>query len=378
VFPGFGTIVGLAFGSVVALVTNLLGGPSNEEKLDYYYSAVGQTYTGLLLSKDGDEQASFPTLLEKAQTAPDDLTEADFLALNKGRSKITSKQDLTLAFDAIYDRYLDIMNDYYSLDVLPPVTPLAYAEFRKIPGYEKRIEENNYAVSVFNNTITRLADLKDKLDTLRPADASVSYPNYSTYLPHINEFSRLSSNMVTGNEIAKVDNQTQEYIAQLKYIWDVLLKGDNGCEKQIADGKMGLVGPLKTTKRATYPFKIWYEYGTSDVAERNKASVSVLSDYGITEVTNQAGLGEKETGGPGFLSNVAFSYNERNRDGCNPDSTNAWCSTNIICGSIAPLPCIEVADLFIHINTPTNPIWVGRKTGTNQADTSFEQTIGIY
>lgn len=391
IIPGAGTIVGAAIGAAIGAIiyglTVWLDGKSNEEKLDFYYAGIMIGMSGIHLSKS------------KTETA-----------------KITSKQDVTNALDTMLERYVKLINKYYTKDFLPTVTPAARIEFRKVPGYGKTIENNEYASSALDGIIVRLAKLKDDLDKLNP-----NVNSYTDYLPLINEFSRLSSSMVTGNDIAKVVDDNKEYSSQIKYIYEDLLTGPYGCEKDLQEerqepksGSGANEFKLRQTLRAEYPFAVWYDYnllkkddpipvpealrkyGIKSPAElRGEANLMPPYEIGVPippRGTNLAGQPHPEMSyGPGFLSSVAMNWSKP-QDWPKPASAEKEGCQELINNhhdyKSYTLDCLLVGDLFFHVNQW--PVSVGKnhqgiplsgETGENinrQKDSSFEQTIGIY
>jgi hypothetical protein len=374
VLPVVGTVIGAAIGALIGVFADWVGGPSNEEKVDIYYGGIMRILTGVHVSKPKTELGN-----------------------------IRSKQDITNAMDSMFDRYVKLIKKYYTPEFLPTVTPAARIEFRKVPGYRKTMENNEYASAALDGIIVRLAKLKDDLDQLNP-----NVNSYTDYLPLINEFSRLSSSMVTGNDIAKVVDSSKEYSSQIKYIYDDLLTGEYGCEKDLEKERQGpgtnptfvpgvvnFTYPgvtLRRTLRQEYPFRIWYDYNKFIINEQlpdidsadiegKIMKISDLKKY--TDKKNKNKMPPYDIGkgpkflGPGFLSDVYFAYNIGKPPAKPNQSCDEFKSHNSSYADI--FDCIYVGDLFYNVNSW--PVSVGRRQSTNvneQKDVSFEQTIGIY
>lgn len=366
VLPVVGTAVGAAIGALVGFIADSVFPPGEDEKLDVYYGLIFTSHTGVHLN----------------------ATDV--------RAGITSKQDITNAMETILDRYIKLIKKYYTPEFLPTVTPSAKKEFRRVPGYYQQIDNNEYAINSLENIIIRLADLKDTLEKLDP-----NVNSYSDYLPHITEFARISGSMVTGNDIAKVIDENKEHVAKMKYVYEDLLTGPYGCEKDLElkrqpspDGK----DKLRKTKRAQYPFQIWYEYNDPNTkipkVDDFKEKYNILApEEKEGGVANQTPDWDTSDAGPGFLSSVAFAYNvyEPKKSQYKPKQTCEEFKADV--RSAEPginydniLDCIYVGDLFYNVNSW--PVSVGRRqsspinsegNGVNeQKDMSFEQTIGIY
>ncbi len=368
------TSLGL-FSSISDFINNLLG-ESEQDKLNRYYASILRGISGI--------------------------------PVNINSTRITGKYDLVNNLEIVFSRYIKMINKYYTRSFLPDITPQARVEFRKIPGYQKKIDNNEYAIYTLTGIINRLSRLKDQLDKLDPESTP-----YETYLPMINEFGRLSASMVTGNDIAKVIDDTKEEADQIKYVYDDLLTGPYGCEAELQtkEPENKAEETLLKTLRAEYPFDLWYDYNKlppSTTSSPSKIPVpEALLKYNIRE-ENPNIMPEYHPGpfnpvqntqtfssffglnfeinviddpnnnalGPGFLSAVAFNFEEK-------DETPFDCKSN---GAGNILDCLLVSDLFLAVYKW--PATVGRNQGpaingeaeiqNKQKQHSFEQLIGIY
>ena len=120
------------------------------------------------------------------------------------------------------------------------------------------MREANDKVAKYRTIVKRLQNLKTGID-------SGKYP-YDDFTPNgfaIPEFSTLSQSFVDGDDIASVDSLTRQAYNEKNYIWNVLLKGPEGCEQELKNdwiGKNHFPYQLYINKRPAYPFPILYDY----------------------------------------------------------------------------------------------------------------------
>lgn len=347
VFPGFGTAVGAAVGFIIGTVADFIAKPDDEEKLDIYYAGIFKNLTGIHMSKK-----------------------------NTPPAKIRNKHEITSALDAILLDYAELINKYFPIESLPTVAKDAALEFRKTQGYVQMIANNNDNIVLMNGIIKRLGALKTEIDALNttyPTGLFGDNKEYEEKLePFKSEFSRLSLNMVTGDDIAEVDGLAKQAKDEIKYVYEDLLTGEYGCEKDlILERQLSPDQPLhsliKGTIRMPYPFPIWYDYieGTElPVPEELKIYTKKTTGNILPKTNTQ--------NGPGFLSSVYFNNTEKS---CSYYKTHSWV-----------LDCIDIAKLFRHVNSWTVTVgvnsssfggWFANKD-YEQKQTSFEQTIGVY
>jgi len=383
--------IGAIAGVVISVIAESIFGGKNEEKLDQYYGGVMTVWTGLNISKPKSD-----------------------------RAYIGNKQEVTNALDAILGRYSIFIDKYFTPDFLPTSAKEAAVKFSFIPGYKEMISDNTEKISILNGVIKRLTDLKEKID----ANNAQYYYNTPEWVPAnediyeaeiktlANEFSRLASDMVSGDDIAFVDNSLKQEKEEIKYIYEDLLTGPYGCEKDLELDKQPLltVDPLmyppiippvdvsktallRSTLRIEYPFKLWYDYNQLGSGQLiPPLPTNVLKAYNIDKIPNNH-MPSYPIGshGPGFLSAVSFDYTaDADTPSCRARLLYSW-----------ELDCLEVSDLFKHINSW--PVTVGKNTNLNTINQigsdsnisggdlggfsdkgyrerkwSFEQTIGIY
>jgi len=166
----------------------------------------------------------------------------------------------------------NIYNTYFagakSLAPMPIVTYEARTEFNKIKGYEQIAEDNFEEISLKKSVVTRLVQIKAGIEALG------SNPSDDELKPWILFFGRLTKEMVTGDDIAKADNLLKEMKTQSDYVWNSLLKGPGGCEKEMEN--LYATNPnaySKFYRRQPYRYPIDYLYGD----EAGKTSTTVAN-----------------------------------------------------------------------------------------------------
>ncbi len=379
IFPGAGNIIGGAIGAligtIVGLIIDWVASPDEGEKLELYYSYIFRGMTAVKIEAGaGDDDGP----------------------------AISSKEDITNAMDTMLERYTTLIRKYYITEWLPSVANESAREFNKTTGYFEIIIDNQDKILLMEGVSKRLGKLKENIDELNKQygvtkdKPTSSDPAYEDALkPYISEFALLSKNLITGDDVAEVDSLMKEAREEIKYVYEDLLTGEYGCEKdlelqrkdpvKILEGKdLGnankkALWTLKTTRRGEYPFTVWYDYNLLKDGESIPVPDDLINTYGLKRPTNKMPIypGLPVNGGPGFLSNVIFDNS--NDVGCefqlNNPATAYW------------LDCLKVSDLFNNVDNFT--ITVARnfknypiKTGNDWEDLwrgySFEQTIGIY
>lgn len=157
-----------------------------------------------------------------------------------------------------------------SIAPMPEVTAEARAQFDDIRGYEQMVQSNLDEIPLRRGITTRLAQIKEAIDNLNsqygggpgvaPDPESSAYTN--ALKDWIYYFGRISRELVTGNDIARVDDILKEIKKTDDYVYDVLLKGPGGCETELES--LYQSDPLtysKFIRRQPYPLPIYYFYG---------------------------------------------------------------------------------------------------------------------
>lgn len=385
VVPGLGTAIGAVIGLAIGFIADLFKGDSNEEKLNRYYGGVLTALTGIKSGK---------------------------------YSRFSDKQDITNGFGAILSRYIELIYKYYPPRYLTSVHKDAAREFRKAKGYNIIIAENNDKIVLINGIIKRLGILKDEIDLLNSEYNKIPNPTQSDIdryeekmKPFFSEFSRLSQNMVTGDDIAEVDNLSKEARDEIRYVYSDLLTGEYGCEKDLelkrnfiqtpslVNGSIVNVHPafesvagiraqdktyfVTNMRRLEYPFTVWYDYNLLKQGETIPVPSGILQylDPKKPLPSNKMpdfGLTDKEWSGPGFLSNAYFSASHPQVKDC----------------LVSPVPeyvldCLDIDDLYVDTNNgfiPLGrriPLWPnledsGLREDNIHSEATIEQTFGIY
>ena len=321
IVPGLGTAIGTGVGVVVGLLIPVITvwATGAGKKLVLLYGNIFRSLTGI---KTNDyKNANVPT----------------------------SKDNIIKILDAIFERYIDAVHNIYSLH-MPTVTDEATSEFNKLEGYDQMIKDNNLEISSVKNTIARLEAIKTDIDTLN-SDTTLDQTQYETKLQiEITSFAKVSSKLVSGDEIADADSMLKQIVDEKNYIYNVLLKGPHGCEQDLEHGDAAnLPSEIFDTQRMTYPAPILYNYPLG-----RKALIPDPWNSGYINHMTDTPIGAE---GPGFLSYFQF------------ENGSDWC------GSIGPM-CIKVHDLVDLAQWSTT---VGKsKGGANCKDGMFESIIGIY
>ena len=298
-----GAIVGAVVGYIVGWVVDLVWGTSDEEKIRDYYANYFEYFTG--------------QRVRTCTAAGCDLEPEKTAALHNFGS-------FSGALNTLLTRYIEIIYDVFPPSELPSVTKEAAMKFNQIKGYVQMDKDNEDRIISMKNIIIRLTAIKKEIDTLNcqkdpSADnqsctlaglsgslpAKISQDEYETGISQWTPaFSRISAEMVSGDDIAVVDNTTKQIIDEKDYIYKNLLKGPNGCEKDLEPGDPN--GPrienwyLLDEKRMTYPAPILYDYNKFKDGD-------ILPDpFGSGYQNKMRGNWDIASSHPGFLNNVDF------------------------------------------------------------------------
>ncbi len=199
---------------------------------------------------------------------------------------IDDKQDQVLDESGIrsvlentFETYRSIIYKVYfagtkSLAPMPQVTAEARAIYDEINSYEQMVTNNLEIIPLRKGIVTRLAQIKEAIEDLNVQygngptepptdDTSQQYAQYEAAIKDWKAyFGRLTRDMVTGDNIAEVDNVLKEIIDKDDYIYKNLLKGPGGCEKELEDlYKSDPITYGKYIRRQPYLFPVYYFYG---------------------------------------------------------------------------------------------------------------------
>lgn len=318
--PIVGTIVGAVVGTVVSFVIDIFSGDDNPEVRTYYAYILG----------------AFMGYVPPANNENDDR------ALN-----LESKTGAVGVLNTVLDRYTIMINQIYTLDILPSVAAENVVNYNQLKGYYQMMKNNGDKISSLKTTINILGEIKSKVDELNrryKINNEINENDYENELQaQINAFGRISADMINGADIASADKILKQIKDKRIYIYNNLLKGPYGCEKEletpknfpfpykITDNKGSALGNYSTifenarwdknntasVKRMTYPSAIIYDYNKiikngniPDGANTPKLKPWWNSGY-INKMPN-AGTGFYDSSGdlimgPGFLSFIYFS-----------------------------------------------------------------------
>ena len=186
------------------------------------------------------------------------------------------------AMNMILSRYAEIIDATYTPEKMPSVTKEAEGKFLQLKGYGKMMKNNEEKIVSMKSIIVRLDTIKKEIDKLNCQidEKCLTYPGTNEPSTHINQdkynegisewtsaFSRISAEMVSGDDIAKLDNITKQIIDEKDYIYNDLLKGPNGCENSneymkgpSGSPQTGLSWRIYDAKRPNLGLPILYDY----------------------------------------------------------------------------------------------------------------------
>lgn len=318
--------IGSAIGALIGFIVDITNKPP-EKKLEAYYNGIIKQFTGIHIDHTKEDRAHF-----------------------------RNKQEVTGGFDKIFEQYLDVMHKHFTPGFLPAVASEAAIKFRYIPGYRDIYTQNEEKIVALDGVIKRLSTLKDSIANLN-ATLGQNPDAYETKLKdYINEFSRLAPEMVSGDDIAYVDNSLQQLRDEIVYIYKDLIKGQFGCEQDLKNNYRLLEYPadpgkthlLRGTRRMEYPFPVWYDYNEFPPGA-TLPSIPTLAQYlepgDLVPATSMPN--DPQTNGPGFLSTVYFDYSINDGFSCTTGYPKSW-----------QLDCISAQKAFQSVDSW--PVSVGR------------------
>ncbi|HEY4477958.1 MAG TPA: hypothetical protein VJB09_01645 [Candidatus Paceibacterota bacterium] len=160
---------------------------------------------------------------------------------NINQDQVLNKDDMVGLGRSILSSYKEVIHNTYfngskSAAPMPIVTNEARNEFERIDAYKSIIDDNDDKIGLMNAIIQRLGRIKETVEDLGPVPGP-SDPNFADYenllKPFLAEFGRLTSEMVTGDDVAKMHKMLQEVEDKETYIHDDLLTGPGGCEEEM-------------------------------------------------------------------------------------------------------------------------------------------------
>lgn len=293
-FPVIGTVIGMVIGAAVGYLSESIDWSSAEKRLKTYYMVSLRAFTGLNTDIDS--------------------------------AGIGSKTEFNKILYEILERYIEMIYDVYKIEKMPSVTQKNTEIYKNVKGYNQIYENNKKRIVIMQSVTKRLEGIKHEIDRLNcevnPDSLKTGCATYITQdqynkflIPWISAFGRISAEMVNGNDIAVVENTIKQIKDEKDYIYNILLKGPNGCEKELAGG-IGLDGPGKglpwqiyNTKRMEYPGPILYDYNNwYNSISGNKNNIDIfLPDPFNSGYANKMPGGDLNNKGPGFLGDVLYT-----------------------------------------------------------------------
>jgi hypothetical protein len=273
----------------------------------------------------------------------------------------------------LFSRYVRAAHNIYIPEIMPLVTKEAEKKFNKLAGYRKLVEDNKERIVTMQGIIAKLTGIKEVVDNLNcELDPESTCTEHITKDVYENElgawrlsFGRISSEMVSGDDIATVDNVLKQIRDEKDYVINNLLKGPQGCEND----QGALPDQIKKLKRPAYPFPILYTYPTDWYPDSSGFLFFTAFSKLIFDDSERSGepLWGPNTNPPStyydgpYAESVKFCkfYEQYGK------STSAGCESKS--NPVGPT-YIYVTDLIEWQGAPQSPILGGR----------FETTLGIY
>jgi len=347
VVPIVGTIIGAAIGVAIGAAIGWLGGGSDDiANVELFYYARFLPLTGVTTGYTGGNSQK-----------------------PRAIASFGSKGGLIQTLNIILERYINFAHSVYNPKVLPTVYKEATNEFNKLEGYSQIMVNNEETIATTKNIVSTLGVIKDEVDRLNQErdGGTITGDQYEEQLkPQINAFGRISASMVNGDDIASVDNLTKQIIDETNYVYNDLLKGPFGCEKELEGigAPSKLPDNLHATQRMNYPFPILYTY---DVPADTQIPDPWNSGY--VNRTNARATGIY---GPGFLSSYFFQTNARNFYVA-PDLMKQDCAQDEN-GVVSTLCQLHLEDL-LPLRQPSDGDWSIRSLGAIPDTTSATVTL---
>ncbi len=207
------------------LTTVFTGASADEQKRESIYAINIAEFTGIAVERDGN---------------------------------IGTRENVITVLDTLFDRFVNEVNNIrFNPIILPTVTNEAYAEFRKVDGYNSLIEDNNNEIILKQGSVRRLGIIKDQVTTAKNnlLAGAITRNEFDQDISALKKsFAVIASDLASDDDVNTIKNQTQQIIDELFYIHNTLLKGAVGCETDFANV------PWQSQKRAPYPLPHLYNY----------------------------------------------------------------------------------------------------------------------
>jgi hypothetical protein len=140
---------------------------------------------------------------------------------------------------------------------MPTMTLESRVEFSNIPGYQKIIDDNTNKISIMKGVINNLEILKVEIDPYVTQNGYNPNDPDPTMKEYIATFGQLTKNMVSGDDIAIVDDLTKEIDGKTTYTKDTLVgtPTTTGCEYELANN-VSAADLDKYVRREPYPLSL--------------------------------------------------------------------------------------------------------------------------
>lgn len=160
--------------------------------------------------------------------------------------------------DVLFDRFIATTNARFHPANLPSVTGEARVLFTKINGYQSILTTNQEDLIALEGAVRRLETIKAEVTSLsaQRTSESITQSNYENLIAYQERaFARIAPDLVTENDVAGIQDQTQQLIDDIVYIHNDLIKGPAGCEADVPNA------PAMSRVRAwPYPQPHYYDY----------------------------------------------------------------------------------------------------------------------
>ncbi len=178
-------------------------------------------------------------------------------------SNIVNKGHAITFLNKTFDAYKATIDKYYTDGNRMPFTWRESIEkFNQVAGYKQIIENNKSEILLQKENITKLQTLKDGIE-------NGTYTDFSPNGFAVKQFARISLHLVGGDDIANKNSLYEQAQEERNYVWNDLIKGPTGCEKELYDtwrfggsyADLGVSGyAISNFRRPSYPFPILYDY----------------------------------------------------------------------------------------------------------------------
>ena len=321
---------------------------------------------------------------------------------------VDSFEQVSTILEAVVERYIAVVRNVYSRKIMPEITSEAATEFKKAKGYQQLKENNSQEINDMKDVVVRLTNIKNGVEILNsklasgtlidPTTGAIATNQQQQYekeiKSYISSYARVSAKMITGDDIAKVDNATKLIKDEEVYVYNELLRGDNGCEKQIQiwnPNRPNLPWGFVQYKRYPYPFPILYDYngydegmGLPDVLYEspinNPRSIFTINTQTTQSFRNskyQDKYGQWRYNGKTGLAGVTFGGVPNN--GANdPDTGQTWAEYLDFCTQVGNINGQNVANCQNYEGPTFIPITDLVNIHVEANAEVLEKSLGMY